>query len=191
VFEASEHGPRPLPGSRVFVVDLDEGPYNWFPWYDLTADANGRFSFDRALTGRIVKLTAYEKTGLGPLSDELTLFQVRAVQATVGVAMTIEIELVRRGQQPRILVSPSLSGVVVETTPAGPRPAADMAVLYSSNRHDGADVYTRTDAEGRYGFWNLPIGGGHVLPRCSEALVEIVTFPVEITDDTVLNLTCP
>src|SRR5687767_3709605 len=154
VVEATAQGSRPIPGANIFVVDLIEGPYGDFPWYELTSDMNGRFTLAPAIPGRAVKITAYEPPGFG-LWNQSGLFQVRAVHPTVGRETTVEIELVRVGGQPRTFDSPVLSGVVFETTAAGRRPAADMAVLYSSYNHDGADVYARTDAKGRYSFWNL------------------------------------
>jgi hypothetical protein len=197
VLEATEQGRRPIPGAQVFVVDLDQGPYGYAPWYELTTDINGRFILaNDAISGRAVKLTAYEKPGVGPLFNQSDLFQVRAVHPTVGAGTTVEIELVRLGVQPGTSDSPVLSGVVFESTSEGRRPAKDMAVLYSSNNHDGADVYTRTDAEGRYRFWNLPVGAGYLLPACTRAKTlppdfRAVTFPVDILGDTVLDAACP
>ncbi len=108
----------------------------------------------------------------------------------------MEIELVRIGVQPRTTDSPMLSGVIFERTAEGQRPAADMAVIYSSNNHDGADVYTRTDAEGRYRFWNIPVGGGELLPACTRAKtpppdLRVNLFAVGIAGDTVLDALCP
>src|SRR5262249_18832712 len=148
VFENTGAGRRPISGARVFVVDLLDGPYGYVPWYELASDANGRFSV-LPLPQRAVKITAYAGSGVG-LWNQSELFQVSAVHPTVDGATSVEIELVRHGVIPRIQESPVLSGVIFESTAEGRRPAADMAVIYSSHGHDGADVYARTDAEGRY-----------------------------------------
>ena len=71
-----------------------------------------------------------------------------------------------------------------------------MAVLYSSYGHDGADVYTRTDASGRYTFCGIPFGPGYVLPACTRAVTPPpgyrgTTLSVEIRGDTSLNAECP
>jgi hypothetical protein len=196
VLEVTQQGRRPIPGAKVIGVDLDQGPYGYLPWYELTTDVNGQFTLAPAISGRVVKLTAYEEPGFGPLFNQGDLFQVRAVHPTVGAGATVEIELVRLGVEPRTADRPILSGVVFESTAKGRRPAAHMAVLYSSNSHDGADVYTRTDAEGRYRFWNLPVGAGYLLPACTRATTlpptfRAVTFPVDILGDTVLDAACP
>src|SRR5262245_45111536 len=134
VFEAEGQSRRVLPGAEVIVVDLVEGPYGNYPWFSTTTDANGRFTVS-AFARRTVKVTAFEKPGVGGLWTPSDLFQTRAVHPTVDTDAIVEIELDRRGTQPGSLDSPVLSGVVFETTTQGRQPAADMAVLYSSNGH--------------------------------------------------------
>jgi hypothetical protein len=70
-----------------------------------------------------------------------------------------------------------------------------MAVLYSSNGHEGADVYTRTDDEGRYAFWNLPIGSGYLMPACTRsralpASFRPVIMTIDMVGDTILDALC-
>jgi hypothetical protein len=192
VIENTSQARRPIPGAHVFVVDLADGPYGNFPWYMVDTDAAGRFSIARLPPGRPVKLTAY----VGSTSPRLNasgLSQVCAVDPTPGIDTAIEIDLFSREAVPRILVSPRLTGVIVEGAAA--RPAADLAVIYSSNGDDGADVYTRTDASGRYTFWALPEGLGYVLPFCardtSPGVSAATTYPLEIRGDTTLNIACP
>ena len=194
VFETDQQGRRPVSGARVFVVDLVEGPYGNYPWFELVSDANGRFS-GNVHEGRPVKVTAYSGAGSG-LWNQSGLSQVCAVHPTMNADATVDIELTLAGIQPARWESPVLSGVVFETTPEGRRPAADMAVLYSSYGHDGADVYTRTDASGRYTFCGIPSGPGYVLPACSRAVTPPpgyrgTTFSVEIRGDTSLDAECP
>ena len=195
VFQRTGQGRRPIAGARVFVVDLVEGPYGNFPWFELASDMNGGFSLTNALDGREVKITAFLGPG-GGLWNESGLSQVCAVHSTAGLGATVEIELVERGVPPGKLNSPVLSGVVFENTGDGSRPAADMAVLYSSNNHDGADVYMRTDAEGRYRFCGIPLGAGYLLPACPRGTLpppnyRPTTFPVDVRGDTILNAFCP
>ena len=194
VFQNTGQGRRPIPGARVFVVDLIDGPYGNFSWYELGSDVNGRFSLI-AFPHRAVKITAYAGPGFG-LWNQSGLFQVSAVHPTVDGDTTVEIELVQRGVVPGTVDSPVLSGVIFETTAEGRRPAADMAVLYSSNNHDGADVYARTDAEGRYRFYGIPAGVGYLLPACTRAMIlppnyRAITFPVDIRGDTIRDANCP
>jgi hypothetical protein len=196
VLERTAHGPRAIPGARVVVVDLIDGPYGNYPWYELVTDANGGFALGILTNGRAVKITAFDKLGTGPLWNSTNLFQVRALHPVVVADTKVEVELVQRGASPPTPESPILSGVVFENTGEGLRPAADMAVLYSSNRHDGADVYTHTDGEGRYAFWDLPSGPGYLLPACTRATTlppnyRVVTFPAEINGNTALDAVCP
>jgi hypothetical protein len=193
VFETTTHGRHPVSGARVFVVDLMEGPYWDYGWSELSSDANGRFSAI-VYQGRPVKVTAYSGTGDG-LWNQSGLFQVCAVHPTVNADATVDIELTASGIRPARWESPVLSGVVFETTPEGRRPAADMAVLYSSNGHDTADVYARTDASGRYTFCGIPFGPGYVLPACTRGVTPPpgyrgTTFSVEIRGDTSLDAEC-
>jgi hypothetical protein len=193
VFETTRQGRRPVSGARVFVVDLVEGPYGNYPWFGLVSDANGRFSA-HVYQGRPVKVTAYEGPGFG-LWNQSGLSQLCAVHPTGIPDATVDIELTLPGIHPAKWESPVLSGVVFEAALEGRRPAADMAVLYSSYGHDGADVYTRTDASGRYTFCGIPFGPGYVLPACTRAVTPPpgyrgTTFPVEIRGDTFLNAEC-
>ena len=195
VFQNTAQGRRPISAARVFVVDLVDGPYGNFPWYELQSDANGRLSLANVPPERAVKVTGYDGAGSG-LWNQSGLYQMCAVHPTIDGDTTADIELVQRGALPGAVDSPVLSGVVFESTAEGRRPAGDMAVLYSSNNHDGADVYTRTDAEGRYRFCGLPVGAGYLLPACTRAMApppnyHPITFPVDVRGDTALEANCP
>lgn len=182
-----------MAGARVFVVDLIEGPYGNYAWYETTTDATGRFTV-LSFENRRVKITAYAPGTPGPLWSQ-SLYQVCGVHPLVNGVSSIEVELIRAGIARTASPSPTLSGVVYENTAEGPRPAAQMAVLYSSYGHDGADVYTRTDNAGRYSFCDLPLGGGSVLPACSRSASPpehpVNIFSVQIAGDTVFNPECP
>jgi hypothetical protein len=190
VFEIGQQGRRPVSGARVFVVDLVEGPYGNYPWFELVSDANGRFNAS-VYQGRQVKVTAYDGAGFG-LWNQSGLHQVCAVHPTINGDTTADVELVHAGILPTTYGSPTLSGVVFETS-NGRRPVEGTPVLYSSNSHDGADVYTRTDADGRYTFCRLPVGSGYVLAGCPDSPTPFSGFrftkvPVEIQGDTVLDV---
>jgi len=191
VFEITEQGRRPVSAARVFVVDLIDGPYGDFGWSELLSDPNGRFSIANLFPGRPVKVTAYAGA-YGGLWNQSGLNQVCAVHPTINGDTAADIELVQAGILPTTYGSPTLSGVVFETS-KGRRPVAGTPVLYSSNGHDGADVYTRTDANGRYNFCRLPLGTGYVLAGCPGAPTPFPEFhftkvSIEIHGDTVLDV---
>jgi len=56
--------------------------------------------------------------------------------------------------------SPTVSGVVFETTPTGRQPVRDRQVLYYAPNILAA--HTITDANGRYEFCKVPVGVGKV-----------------------------
>jgi len=194
VFQKTREGRHAIAGAHVFVVDLLDGPYGNYVWSQVVSDAGGRFTAG-AFPGRAVKITAYSGPGFTPLS-EVGLVQACAVHPIVDGETRAEIELTQADTRPTRWEPPFLSGLVSENTADGRRPAADMAVLYSSRGHDGADMYTRTDANGHYAFCNVPLGAGHVLPGCTRtatfpAGVRPSTFAVDIAGDTVLDAACP
>ena len=194
VFQQTQERRRAIAGAHVFVVDLLDGPYGNYVWSQVVSDANGRF-IAGAFPGRAVKITAYSGPGFLPLSD-VGLVQACGVHPVVDGETRADVELIQAGMRPTRWEPPFLSGVVTENTPDGRRPAADMALLYSSRGHDGADMYIRTDANGHYAFCSVPLGTGYVLPACTRAATfppsaRTPTFPVEIAGDTVLNADCP
>jgi len=193
VFQQTREGRLPVAGAHVVVVDLFDGPYGNYPWFEVASGADGRFT-PGAFPGRAVKITAYAGPGFAPLSDG-EFVQACAEHPVVDADTRADVELTHPGVRPSRWEPPIVSGLISENTPAGRRPTADMAVLYSSRGHDGADVYTRTDASGRYAFCNVPIGAGYVLPACTQGApapgFRPTTFPVEVGGDTVLNADCP
>lgn len=193
VFQTTEQGRRPVSGARVIVVDLIDGPYGDYGWSEVLSDTNGRFITNvfPVFPGRPVKVTAYSGRDFG-LSNQSGLYQMCAVHPTIDGDTIADIELVQAGVLPMTYGSPTLSGVVFETS-NGRRPVGGTPVLYSSYGHDGADVYTRTDAAGRYNFCRLPLGTGYVLAGCPGAVTPSPGFrftnvPVEIRGDTVLDV---
>jgi hypothetical protein len=177
----------------VWVVDLIEGPYGVWPWYEARADASGRY-VSSFFEGREIKVTAMAPGDDGMLRAQ-SFAQVCARHAIVHGDTTVDVELSPIGLQPSDWRSPVLSGTVFEDTPQGRRALANMGVLYTSYGVDGADVYTRTDAAGRYTFCGLPLGPGSLVAGCN-----VITSPptprptiirTEIRGDTVVNIDCP
>ena len=192
VFETTAQARRPISGAHIVVVDLVAGPYDGLGWSEVLSDANGRFSIADLFRGSPVKVTAYVGSGQG-LWNQSGLFQACAVHPTLTGDTTADIELVGAGIRPAMYGSPTLSGVVFETS-QGRRPVAGAPILYSSNGHDGADVYMRTDANGRYNFCRLPIGRGYLLAGCARAVTPgpgLGTFTrvdLEVRGDTVRDV---
>ena len=191
VVETTAQARRPISGAHIVVVDLVAGPYDGLGWSEVLSDANGRFSIPDLFRGSSVKVTAYVGPDQG-LWNQSGLFQVCAVHPTLTGDTTADIELVGAGILPEMYGSPTLSGVVFETS-KGRRPAAGAPILYSSNGHDGADVYTRTDAHGRYNFCRLPIGRGYLLAGCAGAVTPVpglgfTRVDLEVHGDTVRDV---
>jgi hypothetical protein len=154
------------------------------------SDANGRFSAPRVFPGRPVKVTAYIGRDIGIWNQSAVPRRARFI--TIEGDTMADVDLVQAGVLPMTYGSPTLSGVVIETS-HGRRPVEGTPVLYSSYGHDGADVYTRTDANGRYNFCRLPLGPGYVLAGCPGNVTPFPAFrganvPVEIIGDTVLEV---
>jgi hypothetical protein len=180
VFENTVQGRHPISGARVEVSDLIEGPYRNYPWYATSSETNGLFRVSvQALSGRVVRLTARAGPGL---------YQLCAVHPTIGADTTADIELAAPGVS-LACGSPNLSGIAFEATPEGRRPVAGVPVWYFSFApHDAADVYTRTDAQGRYAFGGLPPSPGELIAGCSPGDLRKNRFPVDIHRDTVLDV---
>jgi len=97
-----------------------------------------------------------------------------------------DIEVVRLGFNDFRYDSPTLSGMVYETTADGRRPLPHTRVLYSMNDWNGFDVYTDTDADGRYIFCRIPRGPGRLgAGDCDDA---VFTLPVDVKGDTVVDV---
>jgi hypothetical protein len=78
--------------------------------------------------------------------------------------------------------SPTLSGIVYESTADGRRPLPHTRALYSIDETSGFDAYTDTDADGRYIFCRIPRGSGRLgAGDCNDA---VFWFPVSVNGDT-------
>jgi len=175
VFESTLQGSRPAPGGHVFFwVESRFGGR-------VPVDTSGRYVIDGLAAAPIIRLTWM------PGPELLELHQ--PCPANVAMATTDthrDIEVVRLGFNDFRYDSPTLSGMVYETTADGRRPLPHTRVLYSMNDWNGFDVYTDTDADGHYIFCRIPRGPGRLgAGDCNDA---VFTFPVDVKGDTVVDV---
>jgi len=175
---------RPISAARVYVTDLLEGPYGNYPWFEARTDPDGRFSIALpGLNNRTVRVSAHVEPALA---------QLCAVHRTMDRDTTADIELA----EPGVLSStacgtPILFGVVFEDTPDGRRPVANVPVSYfSRGPHDSMDVYTQTDAAGRYSFGDLPFGLGWLAAGCYKDRLQSSqnSLGIDVTGDTRVDI---
>ena len=176
VFEDTSAGSRPVPGGRVFFsVDSRPGGH-------VEVDTGGRYTIPGVPAGRLVRVTWFPSMELNALS----LHQPCPANATIAGDSKLNIEVVRLGSREFTYRSPTLSGVVFETTPQGRRPLGATRVLYSLKNWGGFDVYTQTDADGRYRFCRIPQGAGAIgAGECNDA---VLALPVDVNGDTVVDI---
>lgn len=146
----------------------------------IPVNSSGRYDITGLAAAPIIRLTWM------PGPERLELHQ----PCPANVAMTAsdtkrDIEVVRLGSPGFRYDSPTLSGMVYETTADGRRPLPHTRVIYSINNWDGFDVYTDTDADGRYIFCRIPRGSGRLgAGDCNDA---VFWFPVDVNGDTVVD----
>ena len=107
-----------------------------------------------------------------------------------------DIEVVGSGSPGFRYDSPTLSGIVYESTADGRRPLPNTRVLFSIDASSGFDAYTDTDADGRYILCRIPRGSGRLgAGDCNDA---VFWFPVEVNGDMTVDAdlrpfkaTCP
>src|SRR5262245_29743724 len=171
VLESTPQGMQPVSGGGVFFwVESRYGGR-------VTVDAGGRFVIAGLSAAPIIRLTWV------PGPERLELHQpCPANVAMLSADTQREIEVVGLDSREFRYESPTLSGVVYETTVDGRRPLPHTRVIYSINNWDGFDVYTETDAEGRYIFCRIPRGSGRLgAGDCNDAVFSV---PVEVNGNT-------
>jgi hypothetical protein len=176
VFDAASPRSRPVPGGRVlFSVDSRPGGH-------VGVDTSGRYTILGLPAGRLVRVTWFPSMELNALS----LHQPCPANATIAGGTELNIEVVRLGSREFTYRSPTLSGVVFETTPQGRRPLGATRVLYSLKNWGGFDAYTETDVDGRYQFCRIPQGVGEIgAGDCNDA---VLALPVDVNGDTVVDI---
>jgi hypothetical protein len=152
VFETTAEGRRPVPGAYLNVLGHGGGDGYGFSAY---ADAEGRYTVGSVPNDSTVLVHA-----MGGLDGAgAHRHQPCVATAVVQGDTVLDVEYNRkdvRGSGG----SPTVSGVVFETTPAGRQPVRDRQVLYYSPNILAA--HTITDANGRYEFCKVPVGAGKV-----------------------------
>ena len=166
VLDGAASEPRAVPVSFVdYLVDSGSALGR------VPVDANGRYTIPNVPGGSRIRVTAIGTS----------LKQTCGAYALVEGDTSLDIDLVRPGTRGRRHRTPTLSGVVFETTAAGRRPVAATPVVYYSVFRGTFDVYTITDAEGRYEFCGLPLGAGDLLAgSCNDQMMPV---PIELRSD--------
>lgn len=147
VFETTAQGLRPLPNADMegWVESARSG-------YSIRVDrtdAAGRYSIPAVPADSLVFVTASSRSGL---------YQACAATARMTADAVLDVELVSTAAPRRTIQgSPTLSGVLFETTPQGKTPIAGGWVYYDWGCLDGAVASAPTDAQGRYELCRLPL----------------------------------
>ncbi|HEU5258192.1 MAG TPA: hypothetical protein VFU28_19535 [Vicinamibacterales bacterium] len=172
VFETTAQGSRAVSGGRIFfwIGSLYGG--------QIVVDASGRYVIPGLGAAPIVRLTWMPDLQM----SELGFHQPCPANVAMPSADTHrDIEVVRSDSPGFRYDSPTLSGVVYESTADGRRPLPHTRVLYSIDASSGFDAYTDTDADGRYILCRIPRGSGRLgAGDCNDA---VFWFPVDVNGD--------
>jgi len=172
VFETTPQGSQAVSGGHIFF---------WIGSHyggQIGVDASGRYVIPGLVAAPIVRLTWMPDWPM----LELGLHQPCPANVSMPSADTQrDIEVVRSGSPGFRYDSPTLSGIVYESTADGRRPLPHTRVLYSIDGSSGFDAYTDTDADGRYIPCRIPRGSGRLgAGDCNDA---VFWFPVEVNGD--------
>ena len=152
VFETTPEGRRPVPGAYLNVLGHTPGGGYGVTTY---ADAEGRYTVGTLPNGSTILVHAMGGLdGIGFHRHQPCVAKAVLQRDTV-VDVEFNLNTVRGSGG-----SPTVSGVVFETTAQGPQPVRDRQVLYYSPNVLAA--HTITDANGRFEFCRVPIGVGKV-----------------------------
>jgi hypothetical protein len=176
VFETTPQGSRAVPGGRIFY---------WIGSHyggQIVVDASGRYVISGLVEAPIIRLTWMPDWQM----LERGLHQPCPANVAMPSADTQrDIEVVRSGSPGFKYDSPTLSGIVYESTADGRRPLPHTRVLYSIDESGGFDAYTDTDADGRYILCRIPRGNGRLgAGDCNDA---VFWFPVNVNGDMVVD----
>jgi hypothetical protein len=153
VFEIVAQRPVPIQSRVSFEY---RKPNESFSTGGMVSADDGSFVLEHVSSGTALTLRA--AASIGSWRE-----QPCGVNTLVRSDTRLDIELVQTGTTGVTTGSPVLSGLVYEMTPAGRRPIADADVAYVSGCSGLAEVYARTDGQGRYSFCRLPSGPGCVI----------------------------
>ena len=154
VVEGTTQGARPVADVPILITIFP--PPGVFPrpsgFRSVVSDSAGRYVIGEVPHQHSVVLKAASPYTLGSL-------QPCAAALTLGADAVLDVELLSSPTTRRTIQgSPTISGVVYETTAEGRRPIADAAVGYEAVCWTGEfpNAWTRTDANGRYELCRLP-----------------------------------
>ena len=176
VFETTPQGSQAVSGGRIFF---------WIGSHyggQIAVDESGRYLIAGLVAAPIIRLTwmpDWQMLGLG-------LHQPCPANIAMPSADTRrDIEVVRSGSPGVRYDSPTLSGIVYESTADGRRPLPRTRVLFSIDESSGFDAYADTDSDGRYILCRIPRGRGRLgAGDCNDA---VFWFPVEVSGDIVVD----
>jgi len=174
VLESTPQGPRAVSGGHIFFwVGSRSGG-------QVSVDTAGRYVIAGLAPGPIVRLTWM------PGLDRLDLHQPCPANLAMPAAdAQRDIEVVGLDSRDFRYDSPTLSGIVYESTANGRRPLPHTRVLYSIDESGGFDAYADTDTDGRYVLCRIPRGRGRLgAGDCNDA---VFWFPVEVNGDTFVD----
>ena len=144
-------------------------------------DTTGRYVIDGLPVAPIIRLTWVP--GLG----QFDLHQPCPANIAMPAADAVrDIEVVRFGSQRFSYDSPTVSGIVYESTTDGRRPLPHTRVLFSMDDRGGFDAYSETDVNGRYLLCRIPRGPGRIgAGDCNDAVFWSL---VEVNGDTIVDV---
>jgi hypothetical protein len=175
VRELMSSGRRPRAGSQVWLwIQMSTGGFRMKP---ALTDSTGAYRFAGVPDGTVVLLASADGF------DQ----PCAATATTVNTNSTVDIDLVSQAQPLPAMAtgSPTLSGMVFETTPNGRTPVAGAVVMFEWQA-DLVTAMTTTDAAGRYSLCSLPLGtGGISAAKASYALTDLA---ITIAGSAVLDL---
>ena len=175
VVESTPNGSQPVSGGTLFfwIESRYAGP--------IAVDTTGRYMIDGVPVAPIIRLTWIPGPG------QLDLHQPCPANVAMDAADTVrDIEVVRFGSTHFKYDSPTLSGMVYESTPDGRRPLPHTRVLFSMDDRGGFDAYSETDVNGRYLLCRIPQVRGQLgAGDCNDA---VYWSPVQVNGDTVVDV---
>jgi len=181
VFETTPEGRRPVPGAYLNVLSHARGS-----GYGITAyaDGEGRYTVSTLPNGSTVLVHAMGGVDGAGFQRHQPCVATAVVKGNTVLDVEFNHKDVRGSGG-----SPTVSGVVFETTPTGRQPVRERQVLYYAPNILAA--HTITDANGRYEFCKVPVGVGKVFvtdPYDWDLGGPAAERVVDVFDDVVVDL---
>ena len=154
LLDHTNSGPRPRAGSTIryyLEVSDREGRHG-----QVTTDASGRYTIAALPDDRPIKLVADPDWSNGR-------FQRCVAKRTMSRDLALDLALLSRDARNLTDLSPTISGIVFETTSGVRKPVVGTPVAYCAAACRGMmDVFMHTGPDGYYEFCEIPIGPGSV-----------------------------